>query len=91
MAFIPIPAAEFINEPVDKRRKAHGVEFTGGRPARKNDNCYVEQKNYAAVRKVVGYARYEEDGGLAACCACGFFAYSCKKSRSMHVFGVCKV
>jgi len=25
----------------------------------KNDNCYAEQKNYDAVRKVVGYFRFD--------------------------------
>jgi hypothetical protein len=58
--------SEFINEPVDTWCKAHRVEFTRGRPTHKNDNCYVEQKNYATVRKVVGYARYEDDAGVTA-------------------------
>ncbi|WP_169313398.1 integrase catalytic domain-containing protein [Treponema primitia] len=58
--------SEFINEPVDKWCQAHGVEFTRGRPTHKNDNCYVEQKNYATVRKIIGYARYEGDEGVAA-------------------------
>ncbi|GHV73082.1 integrase [Spirochaetia bacterium] len=58
--------SEFINEPVDQWCQAHGVEFTRGRPTHKNDNCYVEQKNYATVRKIVGYARYEGDEGVAA-------------------------
>jgi hypothetical protein len=58
--------SEFINEPVDQWCQAHTVEFTRGRPTHKNDNCYVEQKNYATVRKIVGYARYEGDEGVAA-------------------------
>jgi hypothetical protein len=58
--------SEFINEPVDKWCKAHSVEFTRGRPTHKNDNCYVEQKNYATVRKIVGYARYEGEEGISA-------------------------
>jgi transposase InsO family protein len=53
----------FTNKPVDKRCRARSVEFTRGRPARKNDNRYAGQKNYAAVRRIVGYARYEGDGG----------------------------
>lgn len=34
---------------------------------RKNDNCFVEQKNYSVVRRAVGYCRYdtpEEQAGL---------------------------
>jgi hypothetical protein len=58
--------SEFVNEPVDKWCQRHGVEFTRGRPTHKNDNCSVEQKNYATVRKIVGYARYEDADGVAA-------------------------
>jgi hypothetical protein len=32
--------------------------FTRSRPHRKNDNCFVEQKNYSVVRRAVGYLRY---------------------------------
>jgi hypothetical protein len=35
------------------------LTFTRGRPYRKNDNCYVEQKNYSVVRQMVGYQRFE--------------------------------
>lgn len=31
---------------------------------RKNDNCYVEQKNYSVVRRAVGYARYDTEAEL---------------------------
>ena len=37
----------------------HGITFTRSRPYRKNDNCYVEQKNWPVVRQQVGYARYD--------------------------------
>jgi hypothetical protein len=58
--------SEFINEPIDTWCRKHHVEFTRGRPTHKNDNCYVEQKNYATVRKIVGYARYEGEDAVAA-------------------------
>jgi hypothetical protein len=58
--------SEFINKPVDLWCQRHGVEFSRGRPTHKNDNCYVEQKNYATVRKVVSYFRYEGEDGVAA-------------------------
>jgi hypothetical protein len=35
------------------------ITFTRGRPYRKNDGCYVEQKNWAAVRRLVGHQRLE--------------------------------
>jgi hypothetical protein len=58
--------SEFINKPVDLWRQRHGVAFSRCRPTHKNDNCYVEQKNYATVRKIVGYFRYEGAAGVAA-------------------------
>ena len=36
-----------------------GLVFTRCRPYRKNDQAWVEQKNGAVVRHVVGYRRYE--------------------------------
>jgi hypothetical protein len=33
------------------------LTFTRGRPSLKNDQCFVEQKNGAIVRHVVGYDR----------------------------------
>ena len=35
------------------------VEFTRSRPYKKNDNCFVEQKNDSVVRRLVGYQRFE--------------------------------
>lgn len=37
---------------------AHGVEYTRSRSYHKNDNCFVESKNYSVVRNIVGYYRY---------------------------------
>jgi hypothetical protein len=46
--------------------KQQGIALTRSRGSRKNDNCYVEQKNGASVRKIVGYARFCGDKGIAA-------------------------
>jgi len=35
------------------------AEFTRSRPSRKNDNAYIEQKNWTHVRKILGYLRYD--------------------------------
>lgn len=35
------------------------VTFSRSRSYKKNDNCFVEQKNYSVVRHLVGYYRYE--------------------------------
>ena len=63
---IPIPilelhpdnGSEFINMSLVNYSKKTGIDLTRSRPGKKNDNCYVEQKNFDTVRKLVGYARY---------------------------------
>ena len=42
------------------------IEATRTRPYHKNDNCYAEQKNYDAVRKIVGYFRFDTENECAA-------------------------
>ena len=58
----------FMNETVRDYCAAAGVEFTRCRPYRKNDQAFVEQKNGAVVRRIVGYRRLE---GLEAAAALG--------------------
>jgi hypothetical protein len=48
---------EFINESVIAYCEQEQISFTRGRPNLKNDQCFVEQKNGAIVRQVVGYDR----------------------------------
>lgn len=36
-----------------------GIAFSRSRPHRKNDNAWVEQRNWTHVRRVVGYLRYD--------------------------------
>ena len=35
------------------------ITFTRSRPGNKNDGAHVEQKNWARVRELVGYLRYD--------------------------------
>jgi hypothetical protein len=51
--------SEFMNRDLLTYCAAAGIVFTRARPYRKNDNCHVEQKNWAVVRRLVGYARLE--------------------------------
>jgi IS30 family transposase len=51
--------AEFINIHLLQWCQDHEITFTRARPANKNDGCHVEQKNWAVVRTVVGYHRYD--------------------------------
>ena len=48
---------EFINETLIAYCEQEHITFTRGRPSLKNDQCFVEQKNGAIVRQVVGYDR----------------------------------
>ena len=51
--------SEFINEHLLKWCEDRRITFTRARVANKNDGCHVEQKNWAVVRTVVGYHRYD--------------------------------
>ena len=55
--------SEFVNNSLIEYCLGHGIELTRGRPYRKNDQAWIEQKNGAVVRKLLGYRRFE---GLAA-------------------------
>lgn len=37
----------------------HGIAYTRSRSYHKNDNCFVEAKNFTAIRSYVGYFRYQ--------------------------------
>ncbi|WP_369017616.1 transposase [Thermatribacter velox] len=55
---------EFINNQLIRYCQKEQITFTRSRPSKKNDNCYVEQKNWTMVRKTVGYLRYETEDEL---------------------------
>lgn len=57
---------EFINNHLYRYCIGNKITFTRARKYRKNDNCYVEQKNYSVVRKYVGYYRYDTEEELKA-------------------------
>jgi transposase InsO family protein len=50
--------SEFLNHLLAPYCQREGIRQTRGRPYRKNDQAYVEQKNGAVVRRFVGYDRY---------------------------------
>jgi hypothetical protein len=56
--------SEFINDILYKYCHREKLEFTRSRPSRKNDNAYIEQKNWTHVRKVLGYLRHDTIGEL---------------------------
>lgn len=58
--------SEFINNHLLRYCDENKITFTRSRPYRKNDNCFVEQKNYSIVRRTVGYRRYDTPQELEA-------------------------
>ncbi len=56
--------SEFINHQLYRYCVNQGITFTRSRIFKKNDNCYVEQKNYSVVRKYVGYFRFDREEEL---------------------------
>ena len=56
--------SEFINNHLLRYTRQEHITFTRGRAWKKNDGCFVEQKNYSVVRRAVGYARYEGSAQL---------------------------
>ena len=49
---------EFINQSLVSYCRRNKITFTRARSNKKNDSCYVEQKNWTGVRKPIGYDRY---------------------------------
>jgi Integrase core domain len=49
----------FMNDTVVSWCRSHNVEVTRSRAYKKNDQAFVEQKNGAVVRRLVGYGRFE--------------------------------
>lgn len=51
--------SEFINAELMAYCEREMITFTRGRAYKKNDQCFVEQKNGVVVRQLVGYDRFE--------------------------------
>ena len=58
--------SEFINHHCYAWSKKQGLDFTRGRPYRKNDNAYIEQKNWTHVRKIFGWKRIDAPQAVEA-------------------------
>ena len=58
--------SEFINHHLHRYCGTHTIQFTRGRPYKKDDNAHIEQKNWTHVRKLLGYVRYDSPAALTA-------------------------
>jgi hypothetical protein len=56
---------EFLNHILVPWCRRERIHFTRGRPWRKNDQAHAEQKNWAIVRRLIGYDRYSTRAALA--------------------------
>jgi hypothetical protein len=71
---LPIPmlgldsdnGSEFINQSLYDYCRRNGITFTRSRSYKKNDSCHVEQKNWAVVRRVIGYDRFSSKAAFKA-------------------------
>jgi len=51
--------SEFINDHLYRYCQAGAIQFTRGRPYKKDDNAHIEQKNWTHVRRLLGYVCYD--------------------------------
>jgi len=58
--------SEFINHHLYRYTQHHDIQFTRGRPYKKDDNAHIEQKNWTHVRKLFGWERYDTKEVLEA-------------------------
>jgi len=63
---LKIMVLKFKNYQLVKWCQDNEITFTRGRSYKKNDNCFVEEKNNSVVRYLVGYYRYEGKEALEA-------------------------
>lgn len=66
---VPFPLAgihsdnggEFINHHLVTYCNNQEITFTRSRAYRKNDNCFVEERNWSVARRYIGYERHDTD------------------------------
>jgi hypothetical protein len=58
--------SEFLNHHLWRYTQAHTIQFTRGRPYKKDDNAHIEQKNWTHVRKLLAWERYDTPQAVAA-------------------------
>ena len=57
---------EFINAHLYAYCRTRAIQFTRGRPYKKDDNAHIEQKNWTHVRRLLGYVRYDSEVAVKA-------------------------
>src|SRR2546422_7060191 len=57
--------SEFLNHHLVRYCRTQQIQFTRGRPYKKDDNAHIEQKNWTHVRKLIGWDRYDSAAAVA--------------------------
>lgn len=65
-AFHSDNGGEFLNDGLHRYCREKSIRFTRGRAYKKNDQAWVEQRNWTAVRRVIGYDRYSSKAAFEA-------------------------
>ena len=55
----PDTGSEFVNWLAKDWCSEQGIALTRSRPNKKNDNCFIEQRNNVVVRNYLGYERFD--------------------------------
>lgn len=55
----PDNGGNLLNYHMHEYAQKEELAFSRSRPYKKNDNCFVEQKNSTHIRQVIGYLRYD--------------------------------
>ena len=63
----PDSGSEFVNWHCKLWCDERGTNLTRSRPNRKNDNCFVEERNGHVVRRWIGYTRFDARDVVNAC------------------------
>jgi hypothetical protein len=58
--------SEFINAHLVRYCEQEAIQFTRGRPYKKDDNAHIEQKNWTHVRRLMGWVRYDSEAAVLA-------------------------
>jgi hypothetical protein len=58
--------AEFINDHLYRYGRAGEIQFTPGRPYKKDHKAHIEQKNWTHLRRIPGYVRYHSEAAREA-------------------------
>ena len=58
--------SKFLNWHVGRWCARRDLQFTRGRPYKKDDNAHIEQKNWTHVRKLMGWERYDTTPAVEA-------------------------